>query len=109
MAQRVAVMYAGEIVELAPRDDFFNQPAHPYSQQLFASLPGKQKRDQALAVINGNVRPYRNNLQVAVSLTAAIRRWRCVVTPSQSGIRSPVNIRFRCHLYNKIRCTFPTA
>ncbi|SFE52027.1 ABC transporter ATP-binding protein [Nitrosomonas sp. Nm166] len=55
MAQRIAVMYAGEIVELATRDDFFNHPAHPYSQQLFASLPGKQKRDQALTVIQGNV------------------------------------------------------
>ncbi len=55
MAQRVAVMYAGEIVELATRHDFFHRPAHPYSQQLFASLPGKQKRDQALAVIQGNV------------------------------------------------------
>lgn len=55
MAQRIAVMYAGEIVELASRHDFFQHPAHPYSQQLFASLPGKQKRDQALAVIQGNV------------------------------------------------------
>ncbi|UJP05396.1 MAG: ABC transporter ATP-binding protein [Nitrosomonas sp.] len=55
MAQRVAVMYAGEIVEMASRDDFFNRPAHPYSQQLFASLPNKQKRDRALAVIQGNV------------------------------------------------------
>ncbi len=55
MAQRVAVMYAGEIVELASRHDFFNHPAHPYSQQLFASLPGKQKRDQPLTVIHGNV------------------------------------------------------
>ena len=55
MAQRVAVMYAGEIVEVAPRDAFFNHPAHPYSQQLFASLPGKHKRDQALAVIQGAV------------------------------------------------------
>jgi peptide/nickel transport system ATP-binding protein len=55
MAQRVAVMYAGEIVELATRDDFFNHPAHPYSQQLFASLPGKQKRGQALTVIHGSV------------------------------------------------------
>ncbi len=55
MAQRVAVMYAGEIVELATRDAFFNHPAHPYSQQLFASLPGKQKRDQTLTVIQGNV------------------------------------------------------
>ncbi|PSJ16678.1 ABC transporter ATP-binding protein [Nitrosomonas supralitoralis] len=55
MAQRIAVMYAGEIVELASRDDFFHHPAHPYSQQLFASLPGKQKRDQALNVIQGSV------------------------------------------------------
>ncbi|MBY0475564.1 MAG: ABC transporter ATP-binding protein [Nitrosomonas sp.] len=55
MAQRIAVMYAGEIVELASRHDFFQHPAHPYSQQLFASLPGKQKRDQALAVIQGSV------------------------------------------------------
>ncbi len=55
MAQRVAVMYAGEIVEQATRNDFFDHPAHPYSRQLFASLPEKQKRDQALAVIQGNV------------------------------------------------------
>ncbi|MGV8713155.1 MAG: ABC transporter ATP-binding protein [Nitrosomonas sp.] len=55
MAQRVAVMYAGEIVETAPRDAFFDHPAHPYSQQLFASLPGKHKRDQTLTVIQGAV------------------------------------------------------
>ncbi len=55
MAQRVAVMYAGEIVEQAPHNDFFTHPAHPYSRQLFASLPAKKKRDQALNVIQGNV------------------------------------------------------
>ena len=33
MAHRVAVMYAGEIVELAPREAFFARPAHPYSQK----------------------------------------------------------------------------
>lgn len=55
MAQHVAVMYAGEIVEMAARNDFFNRPAHPYSQQLFASLPDKQKRDRALTVIQGSV------------------------------------------------------
>ncbi len=54
-AQRVAVMYAGEIIETAPCADFFQNPAHPYSQQLFASLPGKQKRNQGLAVIDGSV------------------------------------------------------
>src|SRR6185503_5797782 len=37
MAQRVAVMYAGEIVEIAERDAFFAAPQHPYSQKLFES------------------------------------------------------------------------
>ncbi len=55
MAQHVAVMYAGEIVEQAPRHTFFNRPAHPYSRQLFASLPEKHKRNQALSVIQGTV------------------------------------------------------
>ena len=54
-AHRVAVMYAGEIVETATREQFFSRPAHPYSRKLFASLPGNRRRDQALAVIGGSV------------------------------------------------------
>ena len=57
MAQRVAVMYAGEIVETAPVDQFFKNPAHPYSRKLFASLPGNLRRGEALAVIRGSVPP----------------------------------------------------
>ncbi len=55
MAQQVAVMYAGEIVETAPRERFFAQPAHPYSRKLFEALPGKQRRDMPLKVIRGSV------------------------------------------------------
>ena len=36
---RVAVMYAGEIVELAPTEAIFNRAQHPYTQALLASLP----------------------------------------------------------------------
>jgi peptide/nickel transport system ATP-binding protein len=57
MAHRVAVMYAGEIVELADRDAFFRAPQHPYSQKLFASLPSPQRRAGELAVIRGQVPP----------------------------------------------------
>ena len=57
MAQRVAVMYAGEIVELASRESFFRAPQHPYSQKLFAALPSPQRRAGELAVIRGQVPP----------------------------------------------------
>ncbi|MCI5142155.1 MAG: ATP-binding cassette domain-containing protein, partial [Candidatus Electrothrix sp. ATG1] len=55
MADQVAVMYAGQIVETASRDQFFNAPQHPYSQKLFDSLPDRSRRDQGLAVIKGSV------------------------------------------------------
>jgi peptide/nickel transport system ATP-binding protein len=55
MAHRVAVMYAGEIVELAERETFMRAPQHPYSQKLFAALPSSQHRGGELAVIRGQV------------------------------------------------------
>ncbi len=57
MAQRVAVMYAGEIVEVAERDAFFAAPQHPYSQKLFQALPSPEKRGAELPVIPGQVPP----------------------------------------------------
>ncbi len=61
MAHRVAVMYAGEIVELAERSDFMRAPQHPYSQKLFAALPSPQRRAGELAVIRGQVPPLNRN------------------------------------------------
>lgn len=55
VADRLAVMYAGQIIELAETDRFFHQPHHPYSQKLFESLPGRNRRGQRLAVIEGMV------------------------------------------------------
>lgn len=55
MADKVAVMYAGQIVEYAERSAFFRQPIHPYSRKLFQSLPGWGKRDETLSVIQGFV------------------------------------------------------
>jgi len=57
MADRVAVMYAGQIVELAEREHFFSNPQHPYTKKLFDSLPGMGKRGERLAVIRGSVPP----------------------------------------------------
>jgi oligopeptide/dipeptide ABC transporter ATP-binding protein len=43
VADRVAVMYAGEIVELAPTEELFERPKHPYTQGLLRSLPGPER------------------------------------------------------------------
>jgi len=55
MADRVGVMYAGQLVEEAPRAQFFAQPAHPYSVRLFAALPDAERRGGRLATIPGSV------------------------------------------------------
>ena len=55
MADRVAVMYAGQIVEQAARADFYAAPRHPYSQGLFAALPELRKRERPLRQIPGTV------------------------------------------------------
>lgn len=39
LADNVAVMYAGQIVEVGDAHNFFNEPLHPYSQKLMASVP----------------------------------------------------------------------
>ncbi|MDO9272078.1 MAG: ABC transporter ATP-binding protein [Rugosibacter sp.] len=57
MADRVGVMYAGQLIEEAPRAQFFAHPAHPYSVRLFAALPDPARRGGHLATIPGNVPP----------------------------------------------------
>ena len=57
MADRVGVMYAGQLVEEAPRTAFFTRPAHPYSARLFAALPDTARRCGQLATIPGSVPP----------------------------------------------------
>jgi peptide/nickel transport system ATP-binding protein len=53
-ADRVAVMYAGRIVEEGPVRTVFRQPAHPYTRGLLASMPGGAP-GQRLRAIDGNV------------------------------------------------------
>jgi peptide/nickel transport system ATP-binding protein len=55
MADRVAVMYAGQIVEWAPRDSLYGAPAHPYTQKLFAVLPRPERRGRRLDSLPGRV------------------------------------------------------
>ena len=57
MAHRVALMYAGQVVETAPASAFFSRPLHPYARGLFGALPDMAKRGLALEAIPGTVPP----------------------------------------------------
>lgn len=55
MADRVALMYAGQIIEVATAKDFFRAPQHPYARLLLNALPDATKRGGTLAAIAGTV------------------------------------------------------
>jgi len=55
MARRVAVMYAGQVVETAPVDTLFTQPRHPYTAALLAALPEHNQGARRLAALPGIV------------------------------------------------------
>ena len=55
MAQRVAVMYAGQIMEQQGSDTLFTSPQHPYTEALMAALPERNDGHSRLATIPGMV------------------------------------------------------
>ena len=86
MAQRVSVMYAGQIVESATAEALFAAPAHPYTQGLLncVPIPGKTPRDQPLGSIQGVVP------RIGKGFTGCAFRYRCthVTTPCEGDIPS---------------------
>lgn len=54
-ADRVNVMYAGELVERAPVEELYGAPKHPYTQGLLESIPGRHEREERLRTIEGDV------------------------------------------------------
>jgi oligopeptide/dipeptide ABC transporter ATP-binding protein len=59
LVDRIAVMYAGNIVEIAPVKDIFEEPLHPYTQLLIASIPSIKER-KPLKVTEGLTHDLRN-------------------------------------------------
>lgn len=57
MADRVVVMYAGQIVEMTDVYSLFEQPLHPYTQGLLSSIPSMDFDDKELIAIPGTIPP----------------------------------------------------
>ncbi|ETT88513.1 ABC transporter ATP-binding protein [Viridibacillus sp. FSL R5-0477] len=60
VADRVAVMYAGQIIEEAPVEELFNNPKHPYTRSLLNSIPQMNSENEKLQVIKGLVPSLKN-------------------------------------------------
>jgi len=55
MSNRVAVMYVGKLVELAPVKDIFDAPRHPYTRALMSAIPVPGQRRENRIILKGNV------------------------------------------------------
>ena len=98
MAQRVGVMYAGELVEEAPRDAFFSVPRHPYTQKLFAALPDLARRGGRLETIAGQV-PSLSSMPTGCRFAARCpHAWARCRAEAPDWHQAGPGHRVRCHL-----------
>ena len=94
MAQRVAVMYAGQVVESATTDTLFDHPRHPYTHALLAALPEHNKGARRLSALPGIV-PGRYDRPAGCLLAP-----RCAFVQDRCRAEQPP-------LHDGVRCFFP--
>ena len=63
VSDRVAVLYAGQVVEIGGVDQVLNRPSHPYTQALLSSIPTEDKIGQQLMTIEGSVPDGRHTIE----------------------------------------------
>ncbi len=97
IADRVAVMYAGQIVEEGPVGVIFGAPAHPYTRALFAAIPRLDVAEQALTAIPGRV-PALDAMPAGCAFAARCpdRRAGCDAPQALASIGAVH--RVRCHV-----------
>ncbi len=100
MAHRVAVMYAGQIIEVATRAQFFAAPLHPYSRKLFQALPGAERRGGELAVIRGQVPPLTTQFRGCRFAERCDHAWERCRAQAPDLVAAGEGRSVRCHLYD---------
>jgi oligopeptide/dipeptide ABC transporter ATP-binding protein len=98
MADRVAVMYAGQIVELALARELLRRPLHPYTRALMASVPKLSSSAARLMAIPGNV-PRIGNFPPGCRFAP-----RCPIAKPECSNAIPELIEVELHRW--IRCPF---
>ncbi|BER93150.1 ABC transporter ATP-binding protein [Thermatribacter velox] len=103
IAHRVAIMYLGRIVELAPAREFFEKPLHPYTQMLIAAVPvvsEEEERFKPEKVVSRGEIPSPINLP-----SGCVFHPRCISAEERCRVEEPPMVAIdenhlvRCHLY----------
>lgn len=96
IANRVAVMYAGELVECGPVADIFHAPSHPYTRALLSCLPrpGVTKRRASLQWIGGELAPRHLRITECIFRSRCPAQTdRCSIAPGWSSIGLDHSVR----------------
>jgi peptide/nickel transport system ATP-binding protein len=99
IADRVAVMYAGQIVEYCSVKDVFTDPLHPYTQGLLAAIPRIHSTGGRLATIDGSVPDMRDPPATCSFLPRCARRIGACSRQPVSLLPAGAEHLVRCHLY----------
>ena len=100
MVDRMAVMYAGNLVEVSPVEDIFKNPGHPYTELLIESVPSLKER-KPLKITEGITHDPRN------PPPGCIFQLRCPFVMDRCRSEKPARQEIRprqevaCHLYEK--------
>ena len=98
---RVAVMYAGKLVEVAPVKDVFTQALHPYSQMLIRSLPTLSKRGVLVSI--PGIAPSLLDLPTGCVFHPRCPQAMGICTKEEPNmIRLEDGRRVSCHLYSEV-------
>jgi oligopeptide transport system ATP-binding protein len=111
VCDRVLVLYLGKLMELAPRDELFNTPRHPYTRGLLAAVP----------VPDPDVQPGRLSLTLKGELpsplappSGCVFRTRCPHAIEQCAATVPVlenvgdSVQIACHRWHELAQTEPS-
>lgn len=102
ISDRIGVMYLGSIVELAPTDELFKNPMHPYTQALLSAIPiANPQRKKERVVLRGDVPSPANLPSGCVFHTRcphAMARCKSEVPTLRQGASGH---RVACHLYDE--------